>query len=218
MDTPKNLKIVFLPIILAVLLSIVFTIYFSNGTQANITEEVIIEKVIYMPQNDTLVLKEIFRKLVPNLDQVILDAILINTIKYAKEYVLPETLILAIIERESKFNPLAVSSKGAAGLMQVMLKVHQDKLTELKISSAQAMHISNNIHLGCIILREYLDDTNDIKQALRKYVGGLHSTYYTDVLSWYTTINMLILEKQNAEETFEKEIEEKQRENKIDQS
>ena len=217
MDTPKNIKVIVSLTALIIFSFIIFTIYFGKNSQANITEEITVEKIIYVPQDNTPVLKEVFRELVPNLDQVILDAILVNTIKYAKEYILPKTLILAIIERESKFNPLAVSPKGAAGLMQVMLKVHQDKLAELEINNAQAMHIANNIRLGCMILREYLDDTNDIKQALKKYVGGVHTTYYTDVLSWYTTINMLVLEKQNVKETSEEETKE-QRENKIDQS
>ena len=218
MDTPKNIKVIVSLTALIIFSFIIFTIYFGKNSQANITEEITVEKIIYVSQNNTPILKEVFKELVPNLDQVILDAILVNTIKYAKEYILPKTLILAIIERESKFNPLAVSPKGAAGLMQVMLKVHQDKLAELEINNAQAMHIANNIRLGCMILREYLDDTDDIKQALKKYVGGVHTTYYTDVLSWYTTINMLVLEKQNAEKTSEKEIEKEQRENKVDQS
>jgi hypothetical protein len=218
MDTPKNIKIVFLPIILAVLLSIVLAIYTNNGTQANVLVETTIEKIVYVPQDDTIILREIFRKLVPNLDDVILDAILVNTVKYAEEYTLPKTLILAIIERESRFNPLAVSSKGAAGLMQIMLKVHQDKLKKLEINNAQATHIANNIHLGCMILREYLDSTKDIRKALKKYVGGTHDTYYTDVLSWYATINMLVLEKQNVEKTSKKKTKKEQRETQIDQS
>jgi soluble lytic murein transglycosylase-like protein len=210
----KNPKILLYGPIMAIGIIASFYLYesFVAGAQANTTKETIIEKIVYLPQDNTPILKEALRELKPSLDQVILDAILINTVECAKEFTLPKTLILAIIERESKFNPLAMSSKGAAGLMQVMLKVHQDKVKKLGINNAQAMHIANNIRLGCTILKEYLDSTKDIKRALKKYVGGAHATYYTDVLSWYTTINMLILEKQNIEKNSEKDLEKIQNE------
>ena len=39
---------------------------------------------------------------------------------YADHYAVPRALVRAIIEQESGWNPLALSSKGAAGLMQLM--------------------------------------------------------------------------------------------------
>ena len=39
---------------------------------------------------------------------------------YAHEYQVPEALVDAVIEAESGWNPVAVSRKGAAGLMQLM--------------------------------------------------------------------------------------------------
>ena len=203
---------------ISLLFSGIVLLYSSEDEVEATIPATVIEQVVYVPQDNKPMLKEAFRELVPNLDEVILTAILDNAIECAKEFTLPNTLILAIMERESKFNPLAISSKGAAGLMQVMLRVHQEKLKELEINNAQAMHIANNIRLGCMVLREYLDDTKDIKQALKKYVGGVHDTYYTDVLSWYTTINLLVLEKQNAKETPKEEIKTEQGENQIDQS
>jgi len=39
---------------------------------------------------------------------------------YAISYRVPVELVMAIIDQESRWNPLAVSTKGAAGLMQLM--------------------------------------------------------------------------------------------------
>ena len=158
--------------------------------------------------NELVLIESALKKLKPELDEIVLEEILTYTQKYAKEYNLPLTLVLAIMNRESGFNPLAISSKGAKGLMQIMVKVHEDKLKKLKINGYQAMHIGNNIQLGCMILREYYNQTKEIKKALKKYVGGVQAGYYTDILTWYVTINTMILEKENngkGKETIEQQ-------------
>jgi soluble lytic murein transglycosylase-like protein len=164
------------------------TVPSSNATIVNIIPE---------PVNDLLIIEEALKELKPQLDTVILKEILLYSDEYAKEYNLPLTLVLSIMNRESGFNPLAVSSKGAKGLMQIMTKVHADKLKEMGIDAYQAMHIGNSIKLGCWILREYYDQTKEMKKALRKYVGGVHDSYYVDILTWYVTLNTKILERKN---------------------
>lgn len=62
--------------------------------------------------------EESIQQFVPDRERVALYAGLIR--QYARTYNLPEPLVKAIIQAESAFNPTAVSSKGAVGLMQVM--------------------------------------------------------------------------------------------------
>lgn len=106
--------------------------------------------------------------------------------KYAERFALPPELVVHLVKRESNFNPRAVSSVGAVGLMQIYTKWHMDKLAVLGIKPAEVYEIDNNIHLGCWILRGYLNETGSISKALTRYVGGSHPTYVSDILVGYT--------------------------------
>ena len=80
-------------------------------------------------------------------------------------------LILAVVAIESRFNPLAESVFGAKGLMQVMPKYHQEKLTEHGGGTA-LLEPEVNIQVGTQILREYLRRSGETESALQLYVGG----------------------------------------------
>lgn len=79
-------------------------------------------------------------------------------------------LVLAIIAIESRFNPLAESSVGAKGLMQIMADVHEEKFQALG-GRELALTPWANIRVGATILREYLDRYRHLDAALRAYVG-----------------------------------------------
>jgi soluble lytic murein transglycosylase-like protein len=79
-------------------------------------------------------------------------------------------LILAVVAIESRFNPLAESVFGAKGLMQVMPKYHQDKLTEHGGDTA-LLEPEVNIQVGTQILREYLRRSGETESALQMYLG-----------------------------------------------
>ena len=80
-------------------------------------------------------------------------------------------LILAVVAIESRFNPLAESVFGAKGLMQVMPKYHQDKLSGHGGDTA-LLEPEVNIQVGTQILREYLRRSGETESALQMYVGG----------------------------------------------
>ena len=61
-------------------------------------------------------------------------------------------LVLSVIQVESAFNPTAVSSAGAYGLMQVRYEVWKD---ELNIDMKRIFDIDYNIELGLKILKQY---------------------------------------------------------------
>lgn len=86
---------------------------------------------------------------------------------YAAQYELDPALLKAVIKVESNFNPLAVSRKGALGLMQLMPR------------TASALRINNpldpaeNIRGGATQLRYLLDRfEDDLELALAAYHAG----------------------------------------------
>jgi hypothetical protein len=89
-------------------------------------------------------------------------------------------LILAICLVESNFNPHVESDKGAIGLMGIMPGVWLEELREKGIirEKEDLYKIQNNIAAGAYVLATYLSETNDLRQALIRYVGGA---------SWYAS-------------------------------
>jgi soluble lytic murein transglycosylase-like protein len=79
-------------------------------------------------------------------------------------------LILSIMQVESAFNPLALSTAGACGLMQVRYEVWKD---ELHIDKSRIFDIAYNIDLGLKILKQYYDSSGgNIGRALFLYNNG----------------------------------------------
>jgi len=86
----------------------------------------------------------------------------------AAEFGVDRTLVKAVIHAESGYNPNAVSSKGAAGLMQLMPATAQD----LKV--ADSFNPSDNIRGGVRYLRFLLDTfKGDVTLALAAYNAGM---------------------------------------------
>jgi uncharacterized membrane protein len=81
------------------------------------------------------------------------------------------TLILAIMAIESSFNPLAQSSVGAQGLMQVMTRVHNDKYEPFGGTHA-AFDPVTNLRVGVKVLRECIARAGSLEGGLRYYVGA----------------------------------------------
>ena len=79
-------------------------------------------------------------------------------------------LVLAVIEVESNFDPFAISSAGARGLMQIM----PFWLKEIGRPSDNLFQSNTNLRYGCTILRYYLDKENGNRiRALARYNGSL---------------------------------------------
>jgi soluble lytic murein transglycosylase-like protein len=86
----------------------------------------------------------------------------------------PISLILAIIQTESGFDPRATSPAGAIGLMQVMPATHHD-FAARGAAPADLRDPAGNVYIGTSILRRYIDDADgDMQQALARYSGGTH--------------------------------------------
>jgi soluble lytic murein transglycosylase-like protein len=90
---------------------------------------------------------------------------------------LPPGLVMALMEIESRFDPWAVSSAGAVGLMQVM----PFWPGELGMQRHELTQIEANMRMGCAILRFYLlRERNDVRRALARYNGSVGRREYPD--------------------------------------
>lgn len=88
--------------------------------------------------------------------------------KYARQYGVDKSLVKAVIQAESGYNPKAVSRVGAQGLMQLMPKTAQD----LKVTDC--FNPSENIRGGVRYLRFLLDTfKGDVTLALAAYNAGM---------------------------------------------
>ncbi|CAG0933015.1 MAG: Membrane-bound lytic murein transglycosylase C [Rhodocyclaceae bacterium] len=79
-------------------------------------------------------------------------------------------LIIAVMAIESGFNPIAESPMGAQGLMQIIPRYHQDKLG--KISGDSLLDPAANIHVGAMILEEYIRRCGSLEEGLQMYAGA----------------------------------------------
>lgn len=87
---------------------------------------------------------------------------------YSSQYGVDKSLVKAVIQAESGYNPNAVSPKGAQGLMQLMPKTAQG----LKV--ADSLNPSDNIRGGVRYLRFLLDTFKGSEElALAAYNAGM---------------------------------------------
>lgn len=88
------------------------------------------------------------------------------------EFSVDPLLILAVMAVESRYNPVAESSVGAKGLMQIIPRWHQEKLLEHGGEYA-LLDPEVNIQVGARILREYMARAGAMEAALQMYNGAL---------------------------------------------
>lgn len=87
--------------------------------------------------------------------------------KASAKYGVDANLIRAIIKAESNFNPNAVSSAGAMGLMQIMPANFKS------LGITDPLSIEQNIEGGVRHIKQYLDRYNgNVEMALMAYNGG----------------------------------------------
>lgn len=92
----------------------------------------------------------------------------------AKRAELPPEMVLAVIDIESAFDPFAVSTAGAQGLMQVM-PFWREELGRRRLVS-----VRENLLMGCTILRYYYDmEKGDWTRALARYNGSVGRREYS---------------------------------------
>ena len=137
-------------------------------------------------ENTIKTTSDMIKALKPELDPVISDAIAEAVDVECNKLNLPTELVLAVMARESSFRSMSTSSANCVGLMQINPKAHVGLCSPY--SRAELYHIEPNIKIGCAILGEYMRSSDSIQKALKRYVGGNHQGYVTDVLATYAEL------------------------------
>jgi len=81
-------------------------------------------------------------------------------------------LLVAVMAIESSFNPLAESSVGAQGLMQVIPRFHMDKIGPNATPGA-LFDPETNVRVGALVIKEGLRRYGSLSRALQYYGGAL---------------------------------------------
>lgn len=101
---------------------------------------------------------------------------------------IPRGIMLSLINKESTFKENAVSTAGALGLTQVLVRWHHDKYIETtkRYPNSSVFDINFNIELGCSILKDYLANTSSMHTALERYRGhtisSINKEYATSII------------------------------------
>lgn len=85
---------------------------------------------------------------------------------YATKYRIDKDLVHAVIQVESDYNHLAISKKGAMGLMQL------HRVTANYLGVLNPFDVESNLEGGIRYLREMLDRYGDLRKALAAYNAG----------------------------------------------
>jgi len=179
----KN-KRLFFYIFITILLVIAFG-YFINPNVKTVDAKIDID-----PNIEETKLTKLIQYKQPRIDPIISREIASAIIKYSNEFELPPAFIVSIIDKESSFRPISISSKNCKGLMQIHKKFHEEKLDKFGIKGDEIFYIKNNIRVGCAIIREYYDQTGSISKTLAKYYGADDPNYIYSVLSSFADLTI----------------------------
>ncbi len=88
-----------------------------------------------------------------------------------RERRLDPLLIIAVISIESRFNPFSQSPMGAVGLMQVIPRYHQDKVTKTAAAKPFLDPVTN-VRIGAQVLQEAIRRQGGLIEGLQYYAGA----------------------------------------------
>lgn len=95
-----------------------------------------------------------------------------QVLENAKQYGLDALLIFSIINVESSFNPDAVSSAGAVGLMQITLDTGEYIAKMHGIESYDLLDVDTNIAFGCFYLKYLMLKFENLDVSICAYNAG----------------------------------------------
>jgi soluble lytic murein transglycosylase-like protein len=93
----------------------------------------------------------------------------------SRKYGVSPDMIFAVIQTESSFDPLAVSDRGAVGLMQLLPSTAREVAQELNIQWTDDRILWDpltNIEMGTYYLRTLISRFNNVEVALAAYNQG----------------------------------------------
>ncbi|MGE5313815.1 MAG: transglycosylase SLT domain-containing protein [Acidobacteriota bacterium] len=117
--------------------------------------------------------------------------------KHAEHYGLDWRLVMAVIEKESRFDPDAVSERGASGLMQITRSTQCEIASEWGVDSAHFDRPHENIRGGIYYLSkiyksfdaEHLSEEDRLSLTLAAYNAGLGRVQDAQAMAEYVNDN-----------------------------
>jgi soluble lytic murein transglycosylase-like protein len=104
-----------------------------------------------------------------------LEALLRSVDRNARRFGIDPLAVLAIIEIESEFDPMAVSPRGAMGLMQLRADTARELADDLGIpwlSDDMLLDPDVNVLLGTFYLSRLIERFGDLDEALTAFHDG----------------------------------------------
>ena len=112
-----------------------------------------------------------------------LRPLLVTAYTEGERHAVDPLLVIAVMAVESRFNPIAESAAGAMGLMQVIPRMHVEKIAAA--SGRSVLDPATNIRVGVQVLKEYIERGGSLVAGLQLYNGSAGdgtSAYATKVL------------------------------------
>jgi soluble lytic murein transglycosylase-like protein len=132
-----------------------------------------------IPEKNVPHLKKYIVKKYPGIPKQSVEKIALNANELSKKHNVDFSLVVAVIETESSFNPKA-KYKGNVGLMQISYSTWKKHFGIERIDTLYK--VEYNIDLGIRILKRYIKKNNgDVKRALRMYNGNANKSYVQKV-------------------------------------
>jgi len=199
----------FLFFMLVILIIAVGMVGYLFGTKAGVSEGVSEPVSIVIVQEDPIkIIASLIQSKQSKIDPVIALEIAKAVKLSADEFQLPYAFVISVIDKESKFKPISISSKNCKGLMQIHKKYHEDKLKKFNIKGDELFYIYNNVRVGCAIFREYYNATGSITKTLAKYYGTSDTNYSYAILASFA--DLMIKHTTKEEEDGEREVDVKE--------
>jgi soluble lytic murein transglycosylase-like protein len=108
----------------------------------------------------------------------------------SETYSVDKSIILAVIQVESKFNPKA-ENMSSKGLMQIHLKYHKAKFKQ-----TNPMNVYANVYVGTSILKDCMDKKDyNLAKSLKCYNGGGDPKYVSKVLTALKDVKLNLIKK-----------------------
>lgn len=157
-------------------------------------EETSAETEVYIPEESTEAETEVVSHETTIVETEYYDVPLSHALqdyifKLCEERDIEPALVIAIIERESKYEASTVGDSGdSLGLMQIQPKWHSERMARL--GTKDLLNPFDNVLVGIDILDELLDSGNSLEWALMAYNGGNAYAYRLiseGVISEYAT-------------------------------
>jgi hypothetical protein len=157
-------------------------------------EETSAETEVYIPEESTEAETEVVSPETTIVETEYYDVPLSRTLQdyifeLCEERDIEPALVIAIIERESKYEADTIGDSGdSLGLMQIQPKWHSERMTRL--GAKDLLNPFDNVLVGIDILDELIDSGNSLEWALMAYNGGNAYAYRLvseGVISEYAT-------------------------------